>query len=248
MLNSRATDRHRLIMCHCHFLYDWIYYPPVRNFSRLIKQRKRSFKRQKTSSQSLYGVNMNIEENFCPYTRKISSTNSDEKKKKKFEIVCPMENSCADVRILNEFFSKTTEENSSRIRSFDLRILLVFMCGGETNDVETFFSHLSSNFPLKITNERGETSFIVQTLLNRSNRQVKSFEKSLFFFESFFVQIELIPVSFHSLFSLKFNEFDGFILFYDRDRKAALNTMTFVKFFSIRREEKHFFLVLFLER
>ena len=181
MLNSRATDRHRLIMCHCHFLYDWIYYPPVRNFSRLIKQRKRSFKRQKSSSQSLYGVNMNIEENFCPYTRKIPSTNSDEKKKKKFEIVCPMENSCADVRILNEFFSKTTEENSSRIRSFDLRILLVFMCGGETNDVETFFSHLASNFPFKITNERGETSFIVQTLLNRSNRQVKSKDKSLFF-------------------------------------------------------------------
>ena len=25
-LNNRETDRHRLIMCHCHFLYDCILY------------------------------------------------------------------------------------------------------------------------------------------------------------------------------------------------------------------------------
>ena len=101
-------------MCHCHFLYDCIYYPPVRNLSRLVKQRKRSFKRQKSSSQSLYGVNMNVEENFCPYTRKIPVTPSDEKKKKKFEIGCPMEDACADVRIMNEFFGKIAEKKSEK--------------------------------------------------------------------------------------------------------------------------------------
>jgi len=95
-------------MCHCHFLYDCIYYPPIRNINRLIKQRKRSFKRRKSSSQSLYSNNINIDDNFCPYTRKMLS-NSDENEminKKKFEIGCPMEETCADVRIINEYFSK----------------------------------------------------------------------------------------------------------------------------------------------
>ncbi len=106
-LDNRETDRHRLIMCHCHFLYDCIYYPPTRNINRLIKQRKRSFKRRKSSSLSLYSNNINIDDNFCPYTRKIqSNTNENEgMNKKKFEIGCPMEDTCADVRIMNEFFS-----------------------------------------------------------------------------------------------------------------------------------------------
>lgn len=107
-LNNRERDRHRLIMCHCHFLYDSIYYPPIRNLNRLIKQRKRSFRRQKSASQSLFGVNMNVEENFCPYTRKIPTQTDDKEtnKKKKFEIGCPMEDHCADVRIINEFFTR----------------------------------------------------------------------------------------------------------------------------------------------
>jgi hypothetical protein len=42
-------------------------------------------------------------------------------------------------------------------------------------------------------------------------------------------KIEFIPVSFHSLFAVKLIEFDGFILFYDRDRKAAANTMTYLE-------------------
>jgi len=80
------------------------------------------------------------------------------------------------------------------------------MCGGEKNDVEIFFSQLSSYFSVMVTNE---STFIINTFLNRSNRKV-----------------ELIPVSFHSLFAVKLNDFDGFILFYDRNRKAAVNTMT----------------------
>ena len=114
-LNKRETDRHRLIMCHCHFLYDCIYYPPIRNLTRLIKQRKRSFKRQKSCSQSLYGVNMNIDENFCPYTRKVLVAQAEEKegnKKKKFEIGCPMEDSCADVRMMNVFLSKVSPKKT----------------------------------------------------------------------------------------------------------------------------------------
>lgn len=80
------------------------------------------------------------------------------------------------------------------------------MCGGEKNDVEIFFSQLSSRFSLMVTNQ---SSFTVNVLIDRSNRKV-----------------ELIPVSFHSLFAVKFTDFDGFILFYDRDRKAAVNTIT----------------------
>jgi hypothetical protein len=115
-LNNRETDRHRLIMCHCHFLYDSIYYPSIRNSNRFIKQRKRSFKRRKSSSQSLYSNNINIDENFCPYTRKITS-NTDENEminKKQFEIGCPMEETCADIRILNEFFSRLPSKKDTK--------------------------------------------------------------------------------------------------------------------------------------
>ncbi|CAF4328355.1 unnamed protein product, partial [Adineta steineri] len=87
-LNKRETDRHRLIMCHCHFLYDCIYYPSI-NINRLLKQRRRSFKRRKSSSVSLTS-NMSIDDNFCPYTRKVYSHNTndenEENLKKKFEI------------------------------------------------------------------------------------------------------------------------------------------------------------------
>jgi len=96
-------------MCHCHFLYDCIYYPQIRNLNRVIKQRKRSLKRGKSSTQSLYSNNINIDDNFCPYTRKMV-LNTDENEiidNKKFEIGCPMEETCADIRILNEYFSKT---------------------------------------------------------------------------------------------------------------------------------------------
>ncbi len=52
---------------------------------------------------------------------------------------------------------------------FDLRILLCFMCGGENNDIENFFSQLSARFSLMITN----SSFIINTFIGRSNRKVK---------------------------------------------------------------------------
>ncbi len=91
-------------------------------------------------------------------------------------------------------------------RSAHLRILLCFMCGGDKNDVEIFFSQLSSRFSLMLTNQ---SSFLINTFIGRSNRK-----------------IELIPISFHSLFAVKLTDFDGFILFYDQDRKAAANTMT----------------------
>ncbi|CAF3809984.1 unnamed protein product [Adineta steineri] len=324
-LDNRETDRHRLIMCHCHFLYDCIYYPPTRNINRLIKQRKRSFKRRKSSSLSLYSHNISIDDNFCPYTRKIPAiTNENEViAKKKFEIACPMEETCADIRIMNEFFSKiplkkignknilicgndndmnnylriisndsslmndlqinlwtlnnlrtqsvdgclivsptgrellqtfltqkkfsinidtipmvnlisATSDHSNEIpieqlrlsleqlsnsketfsnkKRSDLRILLCFMCGGNNNDIEIFFSQLASRFSLVTTNQYGDLSFIINAFLGRSNRKV-----------------EFIPISFHSLFSVKLIDFDGFILFYDRDRKAAVSTMTYLE-------------------
>ncbi|CAF1070974.1 unnamed protein product [Adineta steineri] len=317
-LNKRETDRHRLIMCHCHFLYDCIYYPSI-NINRLLKQRRRSFKRRKSSSVSLTS-NMSIDDNFCPYTRKVYSHNAndenEENLKKKFEIACPMENNCADIRIINEILLKLKFKNMNknivicgndgdieyyqRIFSSDLsdipinfltfnnlksqtidgcifvssnsqkilrdmniqrklhlnidhipilnlysqfnnksisndelrstiehflsndeslnnkieksnhiRILLCFMCGSDKNDVEVFFSQLSSRFSLTITNQ---SSFMINTFFGRSNRK-----------------IELIPVSFHSLFAVKLIDFDGFILFYDRDRKAAFNTMMYLE-------------------
>lgn len=103
----------------------------------------------------------------------------------------------------------STHEDFIRMKmtkSAHLRILLCFMCGGEKNDVEIFFSQLSSRFSLVVTNQ---SSITIHAVLDRSNRK-----------------IEFIPVSFHSLFAMKFTEFDGFILFYDRARKAAVNTMT----------------------
>lgn len=52
---------------------------------------------------------MNVDENFCPYTRKILSNNDNENQEiltKKFEIACPMENNCTDIRIINEILLK----------------------------------------------------------------------------------------------------------------------------------------------
>ncbi|UJR10556.1 hypothetical protein I4U23_014756 [Adineta vaga] len=286
-LNKRESDRHRLIMCHCHFLYDSIYYPSL-NLNRLLKQRRRSFKHRKSSSLSLTS-NVSVDENFCPYTRiMVSNDDNEGKSKKKLEIACPMENNCADIRNLNEILLKlkfkniqknilicghdtdvqhclrlysndltdipvnlitfntlrseriddipivnlyaqfeantvSSESLRSSIEQFlsndesttktseskHLRILLCFMCGSDKNDVETFFSQLSSRFSLTITNQ---STFMINTFLGRSNRK-----------------IELVPVSFHSLFAMALTEFDGFILFYDRDRKAALNTMMYLE-------------------
>ncbi|CAF3390712.1 unnamed protein product [Rotaria sp. Silwood1] len=329
-LNTRETDRHRLIMCHCHFLYDCIYYPCL-NINQLLKQRRRSYKRRKSSSISLFS-NMNVDDNFCPYTRKILSNINDEnegKVIKKFEIGCPMENNCADIRIVNEILTKLKLKNTNKNvlicgndidvthffrilsnGSFDsqinflilknlkfqiidgcffvssnsqqilqdfisqkkihlniehipivdlysqcdsnsissisndtiksslehllfyeessnivqkpiyLRILLCFMCGGETNDIEIFSSQLSSRFSFMINNQ---SSFVINTYLDQSNRK-----------------IEFIPVSFHSLFAIKLTDFDGFILFYDRDRKAGFNTMIYLeKYISVKLKENN---------
>ena len=76
-----------------------------------MKLRQRSFERGRSSSQSLYNHQMNIDEQFCPYTRQISTSNVEDNqtmRKKKFQIDCPMEDICADHRISQEYFSKTT--------------------------------------------------------------------------------------------------------------------------------------------
>jgi hypothetical protein len=105
-------------MCHCHFLYDCIYYPSL-NINQLLKQHKRSFKRRKSSLIPL-ASNMTIDENFCPYTRKMLSNNNenddddDEKLKRRFEIGCPMENNCADIRIVNTILLKLNLKNINK--------------------------------------------------------------------------------------------------------------------------------------
>jgi hypothetical protein len=66
-------------------------------------------------------------------------------------------------------------------KQFDLRILLCFMCGGENNDIEIFFSQLSSRFSLLVTNQYGDSSFIINAFLGRSNRKVNL--KNYFFFD-----------------------------------------------------------------
>ena len=114
-LNQRETDRHRLIMCHCHFLYDSIYYPSI-NLPQLIKQYRRSFKRRKSSIISLPS-HMSIDENFCPYTRKVLMTNNTDEgqtSKKKLEIGCPMENNCTDIRIVHEILMRLKQKNFNR--------------------------------------------------------------------------------------------------------------------------------------
>jgi hypothetical protein len=55
-------------------------------------------------------------------------------------------------------------------KTINLRILLCFMCGGDKNDIESFFSQLSSRFSLIITNQ---SSFMINTFLDRSNRKVR---------------------------------------------------------------------------
>ena len=89
------------------------------NINQLLKQQKRSFKRRKSSLLSL-SSNMTVDENFCPYTRKILSNddddNEEEKMKKKFEIGCPMENNCADLRIVNSILLKSNLKNNNKYK------------------------------------------------------------------------------------------------------------------------------------
>ncbi|CAF5175205.1 unnamed protein product, partial [Rotaria magnacalcarata] len=121
-------------MCHCHFLYDCIYYPSL-TINQLLKQRRRSFKRRKSSSISLFS-NMNVDDNFCPYTRKILSNNNDDNETRitqRFEIGCPMENNCADIRIVNEILSKLKSINNNKN---------VLICGNDI-DVDHFFRIIS---------------------------------------------------------------------------------------------------------
>lgn len=130
-------------MCHCHFLYDSIYYPSL-NINRLLKQRRRSYKRRKSSTISL-SSSMNIDENFCPYTRKVLSNNDDKNEgqtKTKFEIGCPMETNCADVRIVNEMLLKLKIKNINKYKYFILFSNILFysirnilICGND-NDVQ----------------------------------------------------------------------------------------------------------------
>lgn len=124
---------------------------------------------------------------------------------------------------VEELLSSVDEILPDPIES-DLRILLCFMCGGEMNEIEQFFSQLSSRFTLIGNTYSGNSSFIIKTFLHRTTRKVISQIFPRLHFLS--LQIEFIPVSFHSLFSLNLMDYDGFLLFYDRDRKAALNTMT----------------------
>lgn len=114
-------------MCHCHFLYDSIYYSAIRNINinRLIKQHKRSFKRRKSASHSLYSHNLNIDENFCPYTRRFVVYENEGNNKKKLEIGCPMEETCADTRIMNEFFAIMPLKKN--MNKYEIRVYNVFL-------------------------------------------------------------------------------------------------------------------------
>ena len=117
------------------------------------------------------------------------------------------------------------------------------MCGGESNHVESFFAQLASRFPLTLINQHEETSFIVNAYVGRTNRKVCPPSARLSFTHAAHVapfQIEFIPVSFHSYFAMNLDEFDGFILFHDRDRKAAINTMTYAfDFVCLKRHSSH---------
>lgn len=103
-------------MCHFHFLYDCVSHPTRKTRHRLMKLRKRSIQRGRSSSQSLYNHQMNIDDQFCPYTRDIPSNIEENQvmKKKKLQIDCPMEETCADIRIANEYSSKTTLVKDSK--------------------------------------------------------------------------------------------------------------------------------------
>ena len=72
---------------------------------------------------------------------------------------------------LEELLSSIDEILPDSIPS-DLRILLCFMCGGEMNEIEQFFSQLSSRFTLIVNNYSGNSSFIIKTFLRRSTRKV----------------------------------------------------------------------------
>lgn len=72
---------------------------------------------------------------------------------------------------LEELLSSIDEILPDSISS-DLRILLCFMCGGEMNEIEQFFSQLSSRFTLIVNHYSGNSSFIIKTFLHQSTRKV----------------------------------------------------------------------------
>jgi hypothetical protein len=74
--------------------------------------------------------------------------------------------------VLNELIHHQSSTVTTDANHKDLKVLIGFMCGGDSNDVELFFNQLASRFTLTVTNQSGETSFILDTFLGRHNRKV----------------------------------------------------------------------------
>jgi hypothetical protein len=89
-------------------------------------------------------------------------------------------------QLRSSFESILSNENLKNPKSVHhLRILLCFMCGGDKNDVEIFFSQLSSRFSVTLTNQ---SSFLINLFIGRLNRKVK---KMKFYFSNSFISFVL---------------------------------------------------------
>lgn len=164
-LEKRETDRQRLIMCHCHFLYDCFSNASMNSTIRSLDERRRSSKRRKSSSIS----SLNLDEQYCPYTKKLNEESSS-KKGKDFQIVCPTDKKCVDLRIKREIWRK--------LRSKWARKVLVF---GEKVRVDRFRSELGEEIEsiceaefleLRPSNVDGLSRFV---LLPRSKEKHRNF-------------------------------------------------------------------------
>ncbi|CAF1643971.1 unnamed protein product, partial [Didymodactylos carnosus] len=93
LLSSHNNDRHRLIMCHCHFLYDTIYH---QLFKTEQQHRKRSLKQNESGKRikSTSIISVKDDDYYCSYMRRFYVENDE-----KIEIQCPMEENCIDIKI-----------------------------------------------------------------------------------------------------------------------------------------------------
>ena len=118
---------------------------------------------------------------------------------------------------LENLFSSIETFRSTNI-PIDLKLLLVFMCGGEKNHVETFLTHLSQRFSL-IGN--GQSSFIINIPIGRTQRKVN---RTKFLTKNV-------------LFSLSFRSNSFVFLFIRFSLGNSTNSMVFV-FFMIETEKQ----------
>ncbi|CAF1209350.1 unnamed protein product, partial [Didymodactylos carnosus] len=108
--------------------------------------------------------------------------------------------------------SKINNHSIKKENKVDLKILFCLMCGAnDAENISILVEKILERLKINTCSKVYSNSFVIETFLGKIRRK-----------------IEFVFTSFHSVFSVKLNKFDGFILLYNSDRCAASNTIRYV--------------------